>query len=241
MRLLLRTVFILIGITASMQGIAQDSVFRAKHRAIFFPYPMYQEHWRSSLGFSMLTTPEDITEEVRIRIPCGNFTVLRRISNKFTAEGRIDFQFLQNHLSAGVQYLRPLSKKFYLSAGADIGYWFGFLKLEGFNSKGSGWLTYPGVSFGYMTRRDLLITLKAQVSFNLYYQAENGENKYVSTKKYYNGEAFTLAIEQPFYQRKHLTLAFSAISNKFYWQTWSLFYKTNRKVFYPQITVGFIL
>jgi hypothetical protein len=235
------SLFIFCCFFIAMRSHAQDSVFQAKHRAIFFPYPMYKENWRSSLGFTMLTTPQDITEEVRLRIPCGNFTVLRKISNKFTAEGRIDFQFLQNHFSAGVQYVRPISKKFYLSAGADIGYWFGFLKLEGFNSKGSGWLTYPSVSFGYMTRRDLLITLKAQLSFNLYYQAENGENKFVSTKKYYNGEAFTLAIEQPFYQRKHLTLAFSAISNKFYWQTWSLFYKTNRKVFYPQITVGFIL
>jgi hypothetical protein len=233
--------FVVICMLAASNSYAQDSAFRAKHRAIFFPYPMYKEKWRSSLGFTLLTTPEDITEEVRLRIPCGNFTVLRKISDHFTAEGRIDFQFLQNHIAAGVQYVKPISSKFYFSAGADIGYWFGFLKLEGFNSKGSGWLTYPGFSVGYMTRRDLLITLKVQASLNLYYQAENGENKFVSAQKYYNGEAFTLAIEQPFYQRKHLTLAFSAISNKFYWQTWSLFYKTNRKVFYPQITVGFIL
>lgn len=220
---------------------AQDSSFRAKHRAVFFPYPMYNEKWRAMLGFSFLTTPEDITEEVRLRIPCGEFSVLRKINNKLSADGKISFQFLQNHLSTGIQYVTPLSKKVYLSAGNDIGFWFGFLKLSGFNSKGSGWLTYPNASIGYMTRKDLLITLRAQVSFNLYYQAINGENKFTSGKSYYNGETFTLAIEQPFYHRKHLALAFSAIRNKFYWQTWSLFYKTNRKVFYPQITVGFIL
>ncbi len=220
---------------------AQDSTFRAKHRAIFFPYPMYKEKWRSALGFSLLTTPEDITEEVRIRIPCGDFTVLRRISDHFTADGKIAFQFLQNHLSAGVQYVQPLSKRFYLSAGNDAGFWFGLLKLSSFNSKASGWLTYPHASFGWMTRKDLLITVKAQLAFNLYYQASNGENHYSSDKRYYNGEMFTIALEQPFYQRKHLALALSAINNYFYWQTWSLFYKTNRKVFYPQITVAFIL
>ncbi|MBL0358991.1 MAG: hypothetical protein IPP72_19965 [Chitinophagaceae bacterium] len=238
-----REIYLLISISLfiALNCNAQDSAFFAKHRAIYFPYPMYKEQWRSSLGFTLLTTPQDITEEVRLRIPCGNFTVLKKISNHFTAEGRIDFQFLQNHLSAGVQYVRPVSKKFYFSAGNDIGYWFGFLKIDGFDSKGSGWLTYPSVTFGYMTRKDLLITLKVQASVNLYYQAQNGENKFSSGKKYYNGEAFTLAIEQPFYHRKHLTLAFSAISNYFYWQTWSLFYKTNRKVFYPQITVGIIL
>lgn len=220
---------------------AQDSTFRAKHRAIFFPYPMYEEKWRTSLGFSFLTTPQDITEEVRLRIPCGEFTAIRKITENVQAQARVSFQFLQNHIAAGIHYTKPISKRFYWSAGNDFGFWFGFLKVDGFNSRASGWLTYPSASFGWMTRRDLLISLKAQLSFNLYYEAANGESKYVSGKKYYNGEAFTLAIEQPFYQRKHLTLAFSAISNNFYWQTWSLFYKTNRKVFYPQITVGFIL
>ncbi len=221
---------------------AQDSNFVAKHRAIFFPYPMYKEKWRTSLGFSFLTTPQDITEEIRLRIPCGEFVAIRKITENVQAQARVSFQFLQNHMAAGIHYTKPISKRFYWSAGNDVAYWFGSLKIvEGFNSKASGWLDYPSVSFGWMTRRDLLISIKLQASFNLYYQAANGENKYVSTKKYYNGEAFTLAIEQPFYQRKHLSLAFSAISNNFYWQTWSLFYKTNRKVFYPQITVGFIL
>jgi hypothetical protein len=223
-------------------GYTQDSSFNAKHKAIYFPYPMYKEQWRTALGFSFLTTPQDITEEIRLRIPCGEFTAVKKISQKVQARSTVSFQFLQNHITAGVHYVKPINKKFYLSAGNDVGYWFGVLKIvEGFDSKASGWLTYPSVSFGWMTRKDLLITLKAQASFNLYYQAANGESKFVSTKKYYNGEAFTLSIEQPFYQRKHLLLAFSAINNKFYWQTWSLFYKTNRRVFYPQITVGFIL
>jgi hypothetical protein len=225
----------------TITAFAQDTTFRSKHAAIFFPYPMYQEKWRSSLGFTFLTTPEDITEEVRLRIPCGDFRVLRKITRNFALDGRIAFQFLQNHLSAGIVYMKPISSRFYLSAGDDMAYWFGFLKLGGFDSKASGWMNYPNASLGYKSGKNLLITLKAEVAVNLYYQAANGENKFSSGRKYYNGETFTLALEQPFYNRTHLTLAFSAISNYFYWQTWSLFYKTNRKVFYPQITVEFIL
>jgi len=235
----LYSLFLLLLISIAV--LAQDSTYAAKHRAMFFPYPMYKENWRTSLGFSFLTTPEDITEEVRLRIPCGEFLALKKITPNLQAQTKISFQFLQNHIAAGIQYVKPFSNRFYWSAGNNAAYWFGFLKLQGFNSKASGWLTYPAVSFGWMTRKDLLITLKAEASINLYYQASNGENKFVSDKKYYNGEAFTLALEQPFYQRKHLTLAFSAISSYFYWQTWSLFYKTNRRVFYPQIYVGFIL
>jgi len=232
---------ILISLVRTVNAAAQDTTFSSKHAAIFFPYPMYNEKWRSSLGFTFLTTPEDITEEVRLRIPCGDFRVLRKITSNLVLDGRIAFQFLQNHLSVGVIYMKPLSNRFYLSAGDDMAYWFGFLKVGGFDSQASGWMNYPNFSIGYKSGRNLLITFKAEASINLYYQAANGENKFSSSRKYYNGETFTLALEQPFYNKTHLTLAFSAISNNFYWQTWSLFYKTNRKVFYPQITVGFIL
>jgi hypothetical protein len=202
---------------------------------------MYKEHWRSSIGFTMMTTPEDITEEVRLRIPSGDYHLLRKISNHFIFDNRLLFQVLQNHISTGIRYVGPINENVYFNVGNDIGFWFGFLKLSGFNSKALGWIDYPNVSIGYKTQKDLLITLKAQVSINLYYQAANGEVKYSSGKNYYNGETFTLALEQSFYGKKHITLAFSAINNLFYWQTWALFYKTNRKVFYPQVTVGFIL
>lgn len=232
---------ILLLALSPFEATAQDSTFKPKHAAIYFPYPMYTDKWRSSIGFTLMTTPEDITEEVRLRIPCGDYRVLRRINNHFLSENRLWFQVLQNHLSTGIRYSKPLGKNLYFSAGDDIGFWFGYLKLSGFNSKASGWLNYTNASIGYKTKKNLLITFKAQVSVNLFYQAANGEEKFSSGDKYYNGETFTLALEQPFYNKKHLTLAISAINNYFYWQTWALFYKTNRKVFYPQITVGFIL
>lgn len=236
-------IFFILFFMLGFAGIAtaQDTAFNAKHAAIFFPYPMYKEKWRSSIGITLLTTPEDITEEVRLRVPCGDYRVLRRINDHFILDNRLWFQVLQNHVSTGVRFMQPLNKQLYMSAGNDIGFWFGFLKVSGFDSKASGWLNYSNISIGYKTKKELLITFKAQVSFNLHYQSVNGESKYSSSKTYYNGETFTLALEQPFYGKKHLTLAFSTINNYFYWQTWALFYKTNRKVFYPQITIGFIL
>jgi len=220
---------------------AQDSSFKAKHAAILFPYPMYAEKWRSSIGFTLFTTPEDITEEVRIRVPCGDYHVMRRINDQFSIDGRLMFQVLQNHLSAGIRWGKPLGRNVYFNVGNDLGYWFGFLKVGGFDSKASGWFNYPNMSVGYKTNKDLLITFKAQVSVNLFYKAQNGESKFSTVESQYNGETFTISLEQPFYNKKHLTLALSAINNYFYWQTWALFYKTDRKVFYPQITVGFIL
>src|ERR1700712_1549084 len=77
------------------QGMAQDrdSLPESKHAAISFPYPMYREKWRSSLGVSFLVTPEDITEEVQVPVPAVDFRVLRKISDHLVAEGRINAQF----------------------------------------------------------------------------------------------------------------------------------------------------
>ena len=234
-------IVLMLGMGSIPSAIARDTAFNAKHAAIIFPYPMYKEKWRSSIGLTLLTTPEEITEELRQRIPCGEFHLLRRINNHLNLTGKISFQVLQNHIAAGFRYVKPINDKFYFSVGDDIGYWFGFLRIDGFKSRASGLLNYPNASLGYKTAKDLLITLKAQASVNLHYEAAIGENQYASGNIFYNGEAITLALEQPFYNQRHLTLAFSAINNFFYWQTWALFYKTKRKVFYPQITVGFIL
>ena len=241
-RLPVKLLLLLLFCLDTMQAlIAQDTAFYAKHAAILFPYPMYREKFRSSVGITLLTTPEDITEEVRLRIPCIDFRFMRRINDYLFIENRLMAQILQNHLSTGLHFVMPVNKQLYFSAGNDIGYWFGILKVSGFNSKASGWLTYPNVSLGYKTKKNLLISVKAQISFNLYYQAANGESKLSSATSYYNGETFTAALEQPFYNKRHLVLAISTINNYFYWQTWSLFYKTNRKIFYPQITVALIL
>lgn len=235
------TLFILLGLSFIAPATAQDTSFYAKHAAILFPYPMYREKWRSSIGLTLLTTPQDITEEVRLRIPCGDFRLLRRVNDYFFIENRVMFQVLQNHLSTGLHFVLPVNKQIYLSAGDDLGYWFGYLKINSFNSQGSGWLNYPSVSAGWKTNNNLLVSVKAQVSFNLFYKAANGENKLSSSNSYYNGETFTVALEQPFYNKRHLILGLSAINNYFYWQTWSLFYKNKRKIFYPQITAALIL
>ena len=54
---------------------------------------MYKEKWRASIGFTLLTTPEDITEEVRLRLPAGDLHIIRKIDNHFILDSRVAFQF----------------------------------------------------------------------------------------------------------------------------------------------------
>ena len=210
-------------------------------KVIDFPLPMKSAKWRSSIGFSFLTTPEDITEEVRLRVPAGEYTVLRKLNERFNLSGKLTFQVLQNHLALGGRWVHKQSDVVYFSVGDELGYWFGFLPVDGFDSKAHGWMNYFNVSVGFRLEKDLWLTLKAETSQNLFFKASNGENVVSNEKNVYNGEAFTISLEQPFFHKKHMTLSLTGYYNYFQWQTWSLFYMVDRKIFYPQIKLGFIL
>ncbi len=220
---------------------AKDSLKAVNLPCILFPTPMDLEKWKFSIGINSTTTPEDITEEVRLRIPVGDFHMLRKLNSDLNLNCRVLFQVLQNQISFGLRWATPLSKKYFLSVGDDLAFWFGKLKIDGFDSKGFGLLNYPNVSVGFKTNNNLLFTIKTEAILNLYDKFYIGNNVISSGNNFYSGSAFTFAIEQPFYNKRHLTLAFTAIYTDFFWQTWSLFETFNRNIFYPQISVGFIL
>src|SRR4051812_47877302 len=93
---------------ASSAFAQEDSI----EKVVVFPSPM-KTQWRASVGFSFLTTPEDITEEVRLRVPAGELTVLRRINENFHLTGRLTVQVLQNHIAAGARWVHKQTDHFY--------------------------------------------------------------------------------------------------------------------------------
>lgn len=219
----------------------QNVITETREPCILFPSPMYDKKWQFSIGFISTTTPEDITEEARVRAPAGDWHILRKLNNHFNLEARVLFQIVQNHFSLGFKYSTKLNKHIYFSAGDDVAFWFGKLEVAGFDSKGSGWMNYPNVSLGFRTGNDLLFTFKAEALINTTYKFSNGGYEVSKDANLLNGFGYTFALEQPFYNKKHLTLAFTALYTDFHWQMWSLFETFERKIFYPQITVGFII
>jgi hypothetical protein len=125
--------------------------------------------------------------------------------------------------------------------GDDMGWWFGILNVGDFKTKANGWLNYPNVSLGYRIKRSLLITLKAEASINLSYSAKVGDQVTTYSHNTYNGWSAALFLEQPFYKKNNFILGFKARYTNFFWQTWSLYETFDRKLFYPEIVIGFIL
>ncbi|MES2892703.1 MAG: hypothetical protein V4725_11835 [Bacteroidota bacterium] len=226
----------------SAQVFAQDEPQQQpiKQRYVFFPHPM-QKNWHVSLGYTLTALPEDITEEVQVRAPAGDLHALRKLSDSWQLDGRIKFQILQNHFSLGPRWVKVINEKLSMSIGDDFAWWFGDLNIGSFKTQGQGWLNYPNVAFGYRLKKELLLTVKAEALIKLSEKTRVGENSVSKSSVAFNGYGANILLEQPFHKRRSIILGFKAQYSNFFWQTWSLFETFDRYIFYPELTIGFIL
>ncbi|HEX9959246.1 MAG TPA: hypothetical protein VGA96_18390 [Fibrella sp.] len=208
---------------------------------VHFPYPLPKGTNRATLGVTFTTSPRDITEEIQISIPAGDLTVLHGLTDKLAITGRFTFQFLQNYGSAGIRYSVPVKGRFYASAGADLGTWFGSLQLAQFNNRGFGVLAAPNMAIGFRSSRELLVTFRGEIDLGVYYRSRVGKTVTDRSGLTLNGYGATVTLEQAFFGRRHVALGFRALYTNFNWQFWSLYDTFDRNIFYPEAFIGFFL
>jgi len=211
-----------------------------EQKFIYFPHPM-KNKWATSIGITATTLPYDITEELHFRVPAGDLHVLRRLSDKVGLDGRVSFQFLQNLFTVGPVFNTKLNDRFSVGVGNQVTYWFGFVNFAGYKSKASGWQNYPNVSVGYRFKKQVLLTLRADAIMNFGVKTYAGDSRVTTDYRLLSGSSYTLAVEQPFYGKKSLTLGFRAMYTDFFWQTWPAFESFDRNIFFPQLIIGLII
>jgi hypothetical protein len=210
-------------------------------RAIWHPLAVNEKPFVMSFGFVTTTTPQDIAEEIRVRIPAGDIRAIRKGSNHVSYHARILFQIVQNHFSVGVKYFNKFNSRLSLSAGNDFAFWEGKLNIGDFDTKGRGWLAYPNVSLGYNAGHQLLFTLSAEAIISRGNKFTVGQNELYNDGRLLSGSAYTIAMEQPFFHQTSISLAFTATYADFFWQSWTLFETFDRNIFYPQFTIALVL
>ena len=206
---------------------------------LFFPYPMEEQAWMVSIGLSLTTPPRDLTEEAAVRAPAFDAHALYGLPSNFYLDGRVFSQVVQNRFSLGGKWAFAAGR-FSFALGYDVAYWFGFLNVGGFDSKARGWENNPNITVGYALD-EVLLSVKAEAILTTSYSSFNGENEVASDQGKFSGMAFSFILEQPAWKNTHLSLGFRAAYTKFHWMTWALFSTFDRYLFYPEITVGFIL
>jgi hypothetical protein len=68
-----------------------------------------------------------------------------------------------------------------------------------------------------------------------------GNERVTTDYRVFSGSSYTIALEQPFYGNRNLTLGFRALYTDFFWQTWPAFESFDRNLFFPQLIIGLIL
>jgi hypothetical protein len=209
---------------------------------IFFPQAPRPGEWRKSIGLVFTTTPPELTEEVRVSVPAIDVHIQRGVSRRWFVVGRLQSQLVQNNLTVGVRWARPLTQRLFLSVGNDVTGWFGALRVKDvFNSQAYGSQNFTNASLGYRLAKGLQLTVRGEAILDLYYRSEVGSLAIVDKQVQVNGGAISFILEQPFYGNRHVSLGFRAAYSNFNWQFWSLYDTFDRNLFYPQIIFGFIL
>ena len=210
--------------------------YRGKN--IFFPSPMYDRKWLPSFGFVTIATPTALTEEFQLRVPAGDVQLLRQLHGGFHLNTRAQVQILQNHISLGMRWAEQLEEKWSFSIGGDIGYFRGVLDLEGYDTEARGWDAFPNFSLGLRTGRKVTLTFKTDAILNLDYHTRVGDVEITRELSRFNGMAWSLYLEQPFFGQTNISLGFTARYTNFFWATWALFDPNERAHLFRQITVS---
>ena len=230
----------LLGTSASVNAQSRES--KPRKSEIYFPQAPVPGTWRNSLGLIFTTTPPELTEEIRVSVPAIDLNFQRGINKRLFFAGRFQTQFVQSHLSLGLRWAKPITDRLAVSAGYDVSGWGGALQIKDvFNSQAYGIESMPNISVGYRLKNDLRLTVKSEVILDHYYRSDVGTLAVVQDRLQYNGIAFTIMLEQPFYRQRYVSAGFRAAYSNFNWQLWSIYDTFDRNLFYPQLIFAFIL
>jgi len=220
--------------------LAQDTM-RVNQPYLFFPYPLGEKKWHVSLGYTMTAMPEDVTEEVQVRAPVLDLHAVRKLSKSIYLDGRLQTQFVQGHISVGMRWAHAFNERLSLSLGDDFAWWHGKLEVASFDTKANGWQNFPNASLGIRFKDKVLMTLKGEAILNLGYTTSIAKDISQTKGFEFSGWAGTFMLEQPLGKKSHIITGLRGQYTNFFWQTWSLFETFDRRIFYPEVIVGFIL
>ncbi len=195
---LMRSLGVVVFLCPALFSSAQDSIPLPADKYLFFPFPVANKTWCSSIGLTMMALPQNITEQVQVRAPAIDYHVLRGLPKGFYMDGRINVQIVQNHASVGLRWAYPVSDNVSFSIGDDVSFWNGNRTIASFDTKAHGWMNYPSASFGYRVDHDLLFTLKGEALINLSSRSTVAGMTVSDRTTKFNGWSATLLLEQPF-------------------------------------------
>jgi len=212
-----------------------------KPSTLDFPDPMTTYDYRLSLGYSAIKMPYDIAlEGATIDWPLIKFTGVMGLPANFLLDGEISTEVVTNHFEFGARWVYEFNDKLHADVGYGIAYLYGQLKEAGYDTKISGWYSYPTIAIGY-DFGPLTLTLRGTLSFINSLQSTSGSLETDFAVARSNGFSYSITIEQRFWRNTTVLIGFQLNYLKMYYPQWPLFPAFDRHYWIPEFQLRFTL
>lgn len=205
---------------------------------IYFPKEYSEWEFNSEAGLALTLIPRALAEEEIRQIPLLDFRARLGFPYNFSLNARVSSVYLSNQCALGFEYSYTLGK-ISVSIGDDIAFWYGAADIDGFDVDAYGWMNYPHVSAGY-DFNDFYLSLKAEALLITEQSTSVGGTELNSRKNSFAGSAFSLAIEQPFWNDNDFLIGIKLNYTKKLYQSWLAFPTFDDRLLYPEFLIGFI-
>ena len=216
---------------------AQDN----KPKTLDYPAAMTPYNFRLSLGYSAIKMPYDIAlEGATMKWPLIKFNAVMGLPENFLADGEIATEIVTNQFKLGGRWVYNFNDKLHGDVGYGLAYLYGQLKQSGYDTKISGWYSYPTIAFGY-DFEVLTLTLRGTMSFINSLQSKSGSLETDFAVARNNGFSYSVTMEQRFWKNTTVLIGFQMNYLKMYYPQWPLFPAFNRYYWIPEFQLRFTL
>lgn len=216
---------------------AQDN----KPKTLDYPDPMTPYDFRLSLGYSAIKMPYDIAlEGATMKWPLIKFNAVMGLPENFLADGEIATEILTNQFKLGGRWVYKFNDQLHGDVGYAVAFLYGQLKEAGYDTKISGWYSYPTIAIGYDFEA-LTLTLRGTMSFINSLQSKSGSLQTDFAVARNNGFSYSITMEQRFWKNTTVLIGFQMNYLKMYYPQWPLFPAFNRYYWIPEFQLRFTL
>lgn len=206
-----------------------------------FPAAMTPYDWRLSLGYASIKMPTDVyLEGASVRFPLIKFAAVMGLPENFLLDGKIATELVTNQFELGGRWVYKFNDQLHADVGYSLAFLYGQLKQFAYDSKISGWTSYPTASIGY-DWGNLALTLRGGISFINSLQSTSGTTEADFAVERYNGFYYRVTLEQKFYKNTTIGLGFQMNYMKFYYPEWLMFPTFDRYYWIPEFQMMFSL
>ena len=218
----------------------QDS-YGQKPETLDYPAAMTPLDWKFSLGMSSIAMPTDIVLETSsIRWPLFRFVAQMGLPSNFVLNARISTEIVTNHFQLGGKWIYEFSDKLHANVEYSLAYFFGQLKITGYDTDVHGWISYPSLGIGY-DFGELTLTAIGTISFVNSLTSTSGGVETSFNANRFNGFFYRISLEQLFFKNTTIGLAFQMNYLRFYYPEWPLFPSFDRYYWIPELQVWLTL